>query len=296
MDGGGRTIFAFQDNMAGANVVIDNLVIQNYKAASQRGAIDAGSGGWKIRNSVIRNNGGAGISLGGNSNVVEHNKILSNDQIGLKIQSSSGSVVRGNEIAHNNSAGNYDMSWEAGGTKFLKTHNLAVLGNNVHHNRGAGLWTDHDNHGTRYENNTVVDNAGPGIFHEISGSAVIKNNTVRNNAHGFYIGGILVANSHDVLVEGNTLSGNDGGIVGLQDNRPPWNTVNLTVRNNNVAYSTGVSGVVYNGGTDVTASGTIWFSNNTYTLASSTPFRWKNSNLSISQWQALGQDTNSTFK
>ncbi|HLT97309.1 MAG TPA: right-handed parallel beta-helix repeat-containing protein [Acidimicrobiia bacterium] len=294
MDGGGSTIYAFQDNMKGTNVTIRGLIIQNYANPAQRGAIDAVSDGWRIIGNEIRNNRGAGVNLIGNSWVIEGNNIHHNAQIGVKGQGSGGRVVS-NTIANNNPNRAYDWAWEAGGTKFVKTTNLYVAGNRVLNNLGPGLWTDGDNRGTTYENNIVRDNAGPGIFHEISFSAVIRNNTVTGNAHPFYLGGILVANSSDVTVTGNTLSGNDGGIVGLQDSRGGYNTVNLNVTGNAVSHSSGVTGLVYNSGTDVAATGSIRFDNNSYQVGGDRPFAWKGGSRTIAEWQGLGQDLNSSF-
>jgi len=57
---------------------------------------------------------------------------------------SSGVVVTGNEIDHNNTDG-FDQTWEAGGAKWSKTTTITVSGNNVHDNAGDGLWFDTDN-------------------------------------------------------------------------------------------------------------------------------------------------------
>jgi parallel beta-helix repeat protein len=293
MDGGGNTTFAFQDNMKATDVTIRGLVIQDYSTPQQRGTIDAGSGSWRVIGNEIRNNAGAGVSFGGSGWVIEGNNIHHNEQIGVKGQG-TGRVV-GNTIAYNNPNRKYDPAWEAGGTKFVNTTNLYVAGNKVLNNHGPGLWTDNNNSGTVYEKNTVRDNYGPGIFHEISQSATIRNNTVTGNAHGFYVGGILVANSSGVTVSGNSVSGNDGGIIGLQDDRGSHHTVNLVVKKNKVSFSTGVQGVIYNSGTDVTQSGTITFDENTYTTTVAKPFRWGKATLTVDEWQAVGQDLHSTF-
>ena len=206
-----------------------------------------------------------------------------------------------NEIAFNNSNDAFEMSWEAGGTKFLHSTNLYIANNFVHHNHGPGLWTDVDNYKTVFENNTVGDNYGPGILHEISYDAVIRNNTVTNNAHRFYVGGILVANSSNVEVYNNTVTGNSGGIVGIQDARGSgprgeFATTGLNVHHNTIAYTTDWTGVRVNSGTDVTQTGTITFDHNTYTTANITrPLFWDNTERTIQQWINLGHDTNSTF-
>lgn len=293
LDGGGSTTYAFQDNGGANDVTIRGLEIRNYRNPAERGAIDASRSGWRVIQCNVHSNSGAGINFRGNNWTIEGSNIHHNAQIGILGSGSGGRVVN-NTIANNNPNRAYDWNWEAGGTKFVKTSGLRVSGNKVLNNNGPGLWTDGSNTGTLYEGNVVRDNAGPGIFHEISGSATIRNNTVSGNAHKFYVGGILVANSSDVTVTGNTVSGNDGGIIGLQDNRSP-NTVNLTVTGNHVSHSGGVSGLVYNGGTDVASTGSIRFDGNSYSVGGGRPFSWKGGSLTVDEWKAIGQDVNSSF-
>jgi len=300
MDGGNQTDTAFSNG--GADVTVRGLIIQNYNTPAQRGAIEAGAGGWKIIDNEIRNNAGAGLSLGGNGFVVDGNHIHHNQQIGIIGQNSSGARVVNNEIAHNNPNNRYDYGWEAGGTKFLRTTNLYLANNNVHDNHGPGLWADHNNYNTTYEKNLVRDNYGPGILHEISYDAVIRNNTITGNAFEFYVGGILVSSSPNVEVYGNKLSGNDGGIIGLQDSRGSgdrgtFQTTGLDVHDNQVSWNNGYHGVQVNSGPDVTKTNTIRFRNNTYNANGSRPFKWGNSGSTLTwqQWQDLGHDLDSDF-
>jgi parallel beta-helix repeat protein len=298
MDGGNKTDAAFSNG--GANVTIRNLIIQNYNTPAQRGAIEAAGDNWKIIDNEIRYNAGAGLSLGGDGFIVDGNNIHHNEQIGIIGQNASGAKVTGNEISYNNPNDRYDYGWESGGTKFLRTTNLYIANNNVHDNHGPGLWADHDNYNTTYEKNTVRDNYGPGILHEISYDANITNNTVTGNAHRFYVGGILIASSPNVEVKGNTLNSNDGGIIGLQDNRGSGNrgtyqTTGLNVHNNNVTWTNGFHGIQVNAGPDITKTNTINYDHNTYTTNQTNSFKWGTTSHNFQQWQTLGQDPNSTI-
>ena len=295
MDGGGTTTYAFQNDVD--NVTISGLTIQNYGNPAQHGVIDTGGSGWKVIGNEIRFNAGAAINIRGDGYLIEGNHIHHNEQIGILGRGAGGRVIN-NEIAFNNPNDRFEMDWEAGGTKFLHSTNLYIAYNLVHDNHGAGLWTDLNNYQTVFEHNTVRDNYGPGILHEISYDAVIRNNIVTNNAHQFYVGGILVANSSNVEVYDNTVTGNDGGIVGIQDDRGSgprgeFATTGLNVHDNTIAYTTGWTGVRVNSGTNVTQTGTITFNHNTYTTANITrPFFWDNNEQTIQQWTNLGHDTN----
>lgn len=297
LDGGGVTQHAFSGDAK--NVTIQGLVIERYATPAQQGVISGWGSGWIVIDNEIRYNAGAGVGLNGWFRI-EGNFIHHNEQIGILARGSNGVVVS-NEIAFNNPNDRYDMGWEAGGTKFMQTTNLYVAKNYVHDNHGIGLWTDHNNYQTVYEGNTVANNYGPGILHEISYDAVIRNNTVTGNAHRFYVGGILVATSSNVEVTGNQLANNDGGVIGLQDSRGSgtrgtFQTTGLWAHNNSVAYSTGWNGLSINGGPDVSGSGINRYDYNQYQLsADPTPFNWGYSEVNIDQWKALGLDVNGSF-
>ena len=277
------------------NVVIQGLIIEDYANAPQLGAIHTGGSGWIIRGNEVRYNATAGIVAPPYSSIVG-NFIHHNGQIGLKAEG-AGVVIEGNEISHNNHNDAFDMNWEAGGTKFLRTQNLVVRNNYVHDNHGAGLWTDSDNHGTLYEGNVVVNNYGPGIFHEISFSATIRNNRVEGNALRWYEGGILVANSSGVEVSNNTLIGNKGGVVALNQSRESWVTKNLWVHHNNVNYSVGRTGLFAQANTgEIYSSWNNRFDSNSYSVSGlARPFTWSGERT-WDEWRAAGQDPNGTIR
>jgi parallel beta-helix repeat protein len=189
------------------------------------------------------------------------------------------------------------MSWEAGGTKFIRTTDLVVRGNYVHDNHGHGLWTDGNNTGTLYENNRSSNNYGTGIFHEISFNAVIRNNRVEGNAFPHSSGGIKITNSENVEVYGNTLSNNDGGIHAGQNDRGGYVLKNLWIHDNAISFSQGWSGLVVNHGGDVLYTGNNnRFDRNAYSVGSvAEPFFWQHDTRTRQQWQAYGLDVNGTF-
>lgn len=273
------------------NVVIQGLIIEDYANAPQNGAIHGSGGNWVLRNNEIRYNATTGAFVPGGS-LVTGNYIHHNGQIGLTANGSA-VVIDGNEIAFNNHNDAYDMNWEAGGTKFVRTRNLIVRNNYVHDNHGAGLWTDIDNSGTLYEGNTVLNNYGPGILHEISGSAIIRNNRVEGNALRWYTGGILVANSSGVEVYNNTLSGNKGGVIALNDSRDGWLTKNLWVHHNTMAYNVGQTGLFAQANAnEIYSSWNNRFDFNAYSnSAVARPFTWTGEKT-WDEWRAAGLDPN----
>ena len=113
----------------------------------------------------------------------------------------------------------------------------------------------------------VYNNAGAGIYHEISHSALIRANTVVGNGRAdnpwLWGAGILVAASDGVEVTGNVVRANGNGIAGIQQNRGsglygPHLLSNLWVHDNTVDASGG-SGVVQDSG-----DGAAWARNNRF--------------------------------
>jgi parallel beta-helix repeat protein len=283
------------------NVTIKGLVIERFKNPAQFGAIHTGGSHWLIEGNEFRYNAGGGVAISPGFRIIG-NYIHHNEQIGI-IGSGSDVLVEGNEIAYNNPNDRYEMGWEAGGAKFVKTTNLVVRNNYVHDNHGPGLWTDGNNYNTLYEGNVVLNNYGPGIFHEISYDAVIRNNRSEGNAFRFYVGGILVANSPNVEVYGNTVAGNDGGVAAIQDargsgDRGAYNLQNLWVHDNVVTQAAGWSGVRVN--SSDTAAYSTWnnrFDRNTYSVGTQTrPFFWQGAERTRQEWVAYGQDLASVWK
>jgi parallel beta-helix repeat protein len=220
-------------------IFINNLIIEKYACPGQFGAIGCQDPGtyWTIEKNEVRLNHGAGIVAGSNS-IVKNNNVHDNGLTGVKASRNidpvivSDTRIEGNTIANNGKeVVGFNWGQERGGTKFTKTANLIVKSNIVKNNSGPGLWTDIDNYGTLYENNIVEDNEQAGIFHEISYSAIIRNNTVRRNgfwgdwypfSSKMFHAQILVSTSEGVEVYNNVVDAgeNMNGIIVRYDDRP----------------------------------------------------------------------------
>jgi parallel beta-helix repeat protein len=292
-----------------ANVTIRGLIIEKYAVPAQFGAIHGEdhstktlSTHWIIADCEIRWNHGAGIRTGNTMQIVK-NRIHANGQIGI-VGAGNGILVDGNELAYNNYAG-FSQEWEAGGTKWVKTQNLVVRGNYAHHNKGPGLWTDIHNIHTLYENNTVIDNEGIGIFHEISYDAVIRNNTVKRNGKAFdawlYGAQILISSSRNAEVYSNTVevaatAGN--GIAIIQQDRGsgpygPCITIGNYIHHNVVIYlgDHGQSGGAADYKHDVMFNGNNRFDFNTYHAPHLERSRWAwGGNKNWVGFRAAGQE------
>jgi hypothetical protein len=300
------TRHAFHGDARG--ILIRDLIIEKYANPAQHGAIHGRLGtsgelsdGWVVENNVLRLNHGAGIRTGNRMRVL-NNRIVFQGQIGI-VGSGDDILIEGNEIAFNNTQ-EFHWGWEAGGTKWVRTHNLTVRRNHSHSNAGPGLWTDISNMRSLYEENLVENNANMGIFHEISYDAIIRNNIVRKNGHAdrrwLWGSGILVAGSSNVEIYGNVVEDNGGGIGAVQQERGegdygPYKVRNLNVHGNTIRLLVGFSGVARDDGDDevFSAAANNRFDDNTYFLETPTRsrFAWRGTQ-NWDGWRSFNQDPN----
>ena len=296
-------------NPTGNNVTITDLIIEQYASAAQYGAVNCeGATGWSLTNVTLRLNHSGGIRICTDL-YMSGGSVTYNGQEGI-VGIGDGVTIDGVEIAYNNGA-HFDPGWEAGGTKFVLTNNLIVRNCNIHHNEGPGLWLDIDNYLYTLHNNNVHDNDQIGIFLEIGWAGDVYSNTVTNNGLAYWVpdytwgAGILNAATKDLEVYSNTLSGNRGGIIGVQQSRGSGTfgthlIVNYYVHDNTITVDkTGITPAWAGGIADDTSSSTIFTSDNNvwedndYTLKTDLNdyFVWQNAERNWTQWNGYGHDT-----
>jgi parallel beta-helix repeat protein len=176
------------------NVTVQYLTIKDFASPLQDAGVEPTNGNpvpgasanWTIRNCEIYNNHGAGVriayGLGVYNSYVHDNGIIGIIG-GTQSYNSSGVIVQGNTINHNNYAKGLS-DWGAGGFKVGETSGVVVRGNTVSNNDGTGIHFDTAVTDVLVDGNLVSDNTGgTGIAYEISlASAVFRNNVVlRNN-------------------------------------------------------------------------------------------------------------------
>lgn len=287
------------------DVTIKNLTVEKFATPAQEGAIQSqkpGEGergsGWRIENVEATGNHGAGIRTGDDT-VVVGSYAHHNGQLGITISGGTNVRIESTKIAFNNVAG-FAWEWEAGGLKATNCTAVVMTNNTVHDNRGPGLWADLDCVDVQYAGNTVADNDGPGIFHEISGAALIHDNTVTGNGHPsstwLWGAGILVAASSDVEVFDNVVTDNGNAITGIQQERGdgtygPRLLENLHVYNNTIEPGSGRTGVVQDTGDDaVFTTRNNRFTSNTYVDVRGRAYEWFNRAIATKGWMSYGHD------
>ncbi|MGH2756365.1 MAG: right-handed parallel beta-helix repeat-containing protein [Actinomycetota bacterium] len=300
-------------NSRASNVVVRRLVIEKFANAGQTAAISAAGTGWLIEKNQVRLNHGIGICAWAGASTIRSNHVHHNGEMGLCGQQKNLVVAR-NEIAFNGPQEvGFNIFWEGGGTKFVNTNNLVVRGNYSHDNRGSGLWTDYNNVNVLYENNRVVNNTDAGILHEIGCAATIRNNYASDNGFdrpsndSYWGGGIVVWQSPDVEIYGNTVENNKHGIMAIMTPRGSgacgtFEIRNLYVHDNTIRQPEGrAAGLALYNMTDSSffTSKNNRFRDNDYFLgdvADGQHFVWSGGYATAKQWKTTyGHDVGGSF-
>lgn len=184
----GRNVNRYAFTQHARNVSVKFLEIRGFTAPPDEGVVNHDSGdGWVIESDNIHHNHGGGLMAGANQQVLK-NCLTDNGQYAMNAfqagNNITGLIVDGNEIARNN-ADNLEATLHCGctgGVKFWAVNGADVRNNWVHDNHGAGLWADTNNNDFVIENNLIEHNDNMGIFYEISYNAIIRNNTLKDNA------------------------------------------------------------------------------------------------------------------
>ena len=335
LDGGKSAQYAFygDSNSHGpSDVTVRGFVIQDFNTPMQAGAIQDYNGpGWTIRNNHITKNAAAGVATGDNVRVLG-NLIDHNGQEGFSAHGNGG-LYQDNDIAYNNHNLAVDAGWEAGGGKAYDTRDLTFLSNYVHDNGGPGLWADTNNINTTFDDNTVSNNWGAGIYDEISFNATVIDNTVTGNGMPSSPGGGnrqgwawdagiqlrrsgSLSASAPVLISGNIVANNynaisliDSPVSDCTDPAVAWygpcKVRNVLVENNWITMTQGATGAYQDGsGNGIFAGQNNVFRDNHYCVVSATPpndgytygwFGWMNGWLDFSGWQTAWLETAGKF-
>ena len=265
---------------------------------------------WTIENNEVRYNNGAGVSVN-NGSTLRGNSIHHNGRIGITGSLVSGVRIRRNEIAFNNT-GAYAGGHE-GGAKFVGgsggASNLVFRGNHVHDNTGVGLWIDTNVRHVTFARNRIEDNSSIGILYETSFDAIIRNNTLRNNASDSagkscsWGSQIHVTDSQRIEIYGNTVDSSNGsnGICAVDvDRATPGsdNVANLNVHDNVVKMRLSSTVGLVGRSTAYRNSAKNRFAHNAYyvTDKSSKSWAWSTYPVGWRQWRRVGNDRTGSLR
>lgn len=228
-------------------LTVRGLTIRHAANMAQRGALFAAGDHWTIEDCVVEHTNGTGVSFHGDGAALRRVASRHNGQQGL---SGSGRhfVLEEVVLEHNNAKG-FDKDWEGGGMKIAVARDGVVRRCRAVSNNGVGLWFDIDVRDVVVEQCLCRENAGHGIFVEISGGFTIRNNLCIGNGTDDAWGqaGIAIAESDRATVENNTCVLNPTGITlrelgpreftGIDGQQVSCHVHDVTVRRNVCAWN-----------------------------------------------------------
>ena len=194
------------------HICLSGINIRYAANSAQRGALSVRGDHWTIEDCTVEWTNGSGISFQGDSVTFRRVRSHHNGQQGL---AGSGHDFRLEEVIldHNN-VKDFEKGWEAGGFKIARARNGVVRRCAAIANNGVGFWFDIDVRDVVVEQCFCRDNAGHGIYVEISGGFRIRDNVcVRNGTDDEWgYGGISIAESDHCIIQHNTCVLNPTGI------------------------------------------------------------------------------------
>jgi len=180
--------------------------------AAQRGALSIRGDRWVVEDCTAERTNGTGMSFRGDNIAFRRVRSHHNGQQGM---AGGGRDFLLEEVVldHNNTKG-FDTDWEAGGFKIAHARNGVVRRCQGIANNGNAFWFDIDVRDVAVEQCFCKDNAGHGIYVEISGGFQIRDNLCVHNGteDKWGYGGVSIAESDDCVIERNTCVLNPTGI------------------------------------------------------------------------------------
>lgn len=194
------------------HIVLRGVTIRYGANMAQRGALFAAGDGWLVEDCKVEWTNGSGISFRGSDVTFRRVRSHHNGQQGLG-GGGPRFCLEDVTLDHNNVKG-FDQDWEAGGTKIALSRDGVVRRCRAIANTGVGIWFDIDVRDVLVEDCYARDNAGHGIFVEISGGFKIRNNLCVHNGteDRWGSGGIALGESDHCTIENNTCVLNPTGI------------------------------------------------------------------------------------
>jgi len=286
---GGARALADDVTIVGASAA-DPLVVRNYADGhvQQTGTIQTASAGrkatgkqfasgWKLQYVEITGSYARALTLS-DGIVVQYCQIVDNQRLGIG-GGGQGITLYHDTVSHNG-VGSTRHGFEAGGIK-TTGHRVLIADNQVDDNGAPGIWTDVNATGVRIADNVITRNQ-LGVHIEISHSVVISGNRIANNAKK----AVLISASDHVLVTGNVIVDNHGGVVAggvMRGHKSgPHPLTDVTVVGNTIVNSK-TSGVAQK----LPPGWTVTFDYNTFQGGD---FVWNGHQVTFGQWQQEGQE------
>lgn len=242
-------------SLRGDGVTVRGVGIRRYATSVwMMGTVTIEAPNATLENVAVYDSATTGIFVGAADATLTKLTVARNGLLGVGANNADNLRLRSLLVVQNNSEG-FNSAPVSGGLKITKSRVLSVTDSAFLRNNGPGIWVDESVYDIDVLRNDILDNAGTGIFLELSQRADVIDNLVLNNGGS----GVKVNNTGSVQLWNNTIMGadralnivqdarraDDSSVPGHDKRRPfpdptmPWLVNDVTVGNNVIAASSG---------------------------------------------------------
>ena len=183
------------------------------------GSVTIEQPGVTLENVRVQDSATTGISALSDGATLRGVTVVRSGMLGIHANSAYNLTLDDVRSSRNNSE-RFNIAPVSGGFKITKSRNLVVRDSTFRNNYGPGTWTDQSVYNVTFVSNNVIDNAGAGLFLEISALATVANNLIVGNGRD----GVEVNNTSNVRIYNNTILDNGRSVNVVQDSRTPANS------------------------------------------------------------------------
>lgn len=194
---------------------ISGLTVRRYAPSiPDMGSIVIEGDGDRIVDVVVDQSSTAGVFVTGTGSTLERVTISNSGLIGATANFAD-HLTLDNVLLTGNNTEHFNQAPVSGGFKISRSQHLVIRDSVVSGNRGHGIWLDQSVFDTTISSTDVLDNAGHGVFAEISNQVLLADVVIAGNVRI----GLKINDTGGVEVWRSTIVGNGVAVAILQDTR-----------------------------------------------------------------------------
>jgi hypothetical protein len=195
--------------------VVSGLTVQRYAPSiPDMGSIVIEGDGDRVVDVVVDQSSTAGMFVTGTGSTLERVTIRGSGLIGATANFADQLTLDGVLLTGNNTE-HFNQAPVSGGFKISRSQHLVIRDSVVSGNQGHGIWLDQSVLDTTISSTDVIDNAGHGVFAEISNRVLLADVVIAGNVRI----GLKINDTGEVAVWRSTIVGNGVAVAILQDVR-----------------------------------------------------------------------------
>ena len=194
---------------------LSGLTVRRYAPSiPDMGSIVIEGDGDRIVDVAVEDSSTAGVFVTGTGSTLERVTIRDSGLIGATANFADHLTLKGVLLTENN-AEHFNQAPVSGGFKISRSQHLMIQDSVVSANDGHGIWLDQSVLDSTIVSSDVIDNAGHGVFAEISNRVLLADVVIAGNVRI----GLKINDTGGVEVWRSTIVGNGVAVAILQDDR-----------------------------------------------------------------------------